>query len=268
MNVQELARYEIKYPIPVDRLDSVRDALRIHCALDGYSGTQPGGHYTIDTLYFDTPDQRFFRDGERRMPVRLKLRVRAYPDEPGSIVKIEVKRRVYDLILKTSTIVDREGWPRWLMGAPNLASLSPAAQRSLGEFLAVQDSLHARPRMLIRYRRQAFFSTSEDYVRITFDRCICYQPMRRFSFDAPANRWSPIDGAADLGLPRCVLMEVKFRNRPPVWVAEMVRRFGLLRQGYSKYNSATRRASQIAEESWDAVPLDPFGRTEEISWAN
>jgi len=55
-----------------------------------------------------------------------------------------------------------------------------------------------------------------------------------------------------------VLFELKFASRLPSWMVNLVRAFGLSRQGYSKYCSAVKRtlyAGQIAGEFAQAVPV-------------
>lgn len=259
MNVQQLARYESKYAVPVDQLDAIHRSLAPHCVLDEHCVGQPDQSYTIDSLYLDTRGYEFFEDGENRRPIRLKLRIRSYPNVADSVVKIEVKRRVYDMIVKTSTVVARDGCWDWLTGRRSPAMLPDDARRSLEEFLGILHSRAAEPRMLIRYRRQAFHGAYEDYVRVTFDRSICYQPMRQLSFGARPERWTAIDDAGSTGGSNCVLMELKYRTRPPVWMSDLVLRHGLRRQGYSKYNSAVRWAMGDFQSYWDyvAVPAAP-----------
>jgi hypothetical protein len=93
--------------------------------------------------------------------------------------------------------------------------------------------------MLVRYTRQAFHSTIDDYVRVTFDRAMLAQPARCYELSPDPARWASLDGPS-LGAPGSLLMEVKFRNRAPVWIGDLIRRFGLTRQGFSKYGTAVR----------------------------
>jgi hypothetical protein len=109
MSVQELARCEFKYAIGMEQLPNLQRALKLYCVVDRTGVCDAEGWYTIDSLYFDSPDLTFLRDAEDERPVRRKLRVRTYPDTPGSMVKIEVKRRIHELIEKTSLVVPQSG---------------------------------------------------------------------------------------------------------------------------------------------------------------
>lgn len=241
MNVEHLARYEFKYAVRPDQLEAIRRVLRMYCVPDGYYPPEKNGWYSVDTLYFDSPDWRIFRAAENQELVRTKLRVRYYPDSPGSVAKIEVKRRIKDQITKTSTVVAGDGWSRWMDSATDHTPLPPGARQSLESFLTLQRFLDVRPRILIRYQRQAFRGIYEDYVRVTFDREMCTQPMERYNLTGDARLWQPIDDGRSIGMSGHLLMELKFRSRPPIWMTDMVCRMGLIRQGFSKYSTAVRR---------------------------
>ena len=217
MRVENLARFEVKYAVRPDQLDEIRSVLRLRCVTDGFAPAAKNGWYSVDSLYFDTPDWRIFQAAENRQLVRHKLRVRIYPDSPDSVVKIEVKRRLGEQQTKTSTLVPQENWAAWL--APGCdTSRSP----SLAAFSTLQRATGAFPRVLVRYQRQAFKSIVDDYVRITFDREMCFQPMECYSLDAHPLRWTAVDGESSFGRGGHLLMEVKFKQRPPVWISDLV----------------------------------------------
>lgn len=254
MRVENLARFELKYAIRPDQLDEIRAALRLRCVPDGYTPPEKRGWASVDSLYFDTPDWRIFQAAENGQLIRHKLRVRTYPDHPGSVVKIEVKRRLADQQTKTSTVVPGANWPQWLAPGADLAALPTGARASLDEFLTLQRSTGALPRVLVRYQRQAFKSIVDDYVRITFDRGMCFQNQERYSLDANPFRWTPVDDELSLGQRGQLLMEVKFKQRPPVWIADLVVRLGLQRRGFSKYGAAVKRIQSSVRPLWDSVP--------------
>lgn len=261
MSVQQLARCEFKYAVSTELADRLRRVLERWCVVDRTGVCDAAGWYTIDSLYFDTPDLAFHRDAEDERPIRRKLRVRSYPDTPDSIVKIEVKRRIQELILKTSLVVPQAGWEAWLRPGANLAAMKPASREALDTFVTLQRHTNAGPKMLVRYTRLAFHSSIDDYVRVTFDRRILYQPMRHYSLGGDPRRWASIDAAGSLGAGN-LLMEVKFRGRPPVWIGDLVRRFGLVRQGFSKYGTAVRLTRRETLRVWDLAPAWAPARSE------
>lgn len=256
MNVEQLARYEFKYAIQPPWLDEIRAMMRPYCHLDTNANSRPGGLYTIDSLYFDNSAGQLYWDCDAKLSHRLKLRVRAYPDVPGSVVKIELKRRIHELIVKTSTVVSYQGWAEWLQGRRDPSMLPAAARQSLQEFLAVRDRIRAYPRVMVRYTRQAFHSMVDDYVRVTFDQQVLAQTSTRYDLAVDPTRWMPVDDPASIGAPGALLMEVKFKHRPPVWMSNIIYRFNLVRQGYSKFESACRRYRCDDAAYWDLASAE------------
>lgn len=255
MGVEQLARNEFKYAVRPDQLEPLRRAMQAYCVLDGFYRPEKNGWYTVDTLYLESPDLRVYRSCEKQHLVRTKLRVRTYPDAPNAVAKIEVKRRIHELVMKTGTVVPGEGWAEWLTGVRPATSLPSRDRDSLQEFLTMQRTQNLSPFLLIRYQRQAWRSVYEDYVRLTFDRQMEFQHMNRYDLRGDPRRWMAVDDEASLGASGGLLLELKFKQRPPIWMADMVRRFGLIRQGFSKYCSGIRRTLQERHYLLDRAPV-------------
>ena len=254
MSVEQFSRYEMKYAVRPEQLPYLQSAIARYCDLDGFYPVEGKSTYTVDTLYFDSADWRIFHAAENQEIVRSKLRVRTYPDAPGAPAKIEVKRRIKDKILKTGAVVSLDRWQQLLCGAAPLHSQPAATRRAIEEFLTLQRILDASPRMLIRYQRRAYSSRIDDYVRITFDSQIRFQPQSRYVLSGAPMRWQFTDDEESIGLRGDLLMELKFKERPPIWIADIIRSLGLIRQGYSKYCSAVRHCRYDWPRLWDLAP--------------
>lgn len=135
-----------------------------------------------------------------------------------------------------------------------LNSQSATTQRAIEEFVTLQRLLDASPKLLIRYQRRAYSSRIDDYVRITFDSAVCFQPQARYSLAGSPSRWQFADDEASIGVSGDLLMELKFKERPPLWIADIIRSHGLIRQGYSKYCSSVRRMRYDWPRFWDLAP--------------
>lgn len=246
-----VARSEFKYSVPAAEVPAIAAWLERYCIPDIFS--RGGGWYSIRTLYFDSNDFRLYRDAAEGLPFRLKLRARTYGDAAGD-VKLEVKRRLRDLIVKTSATVKAFEWSR--AATDGLAGLLELGKPSTREFLQLVESFQAAPRMLVYYERQAFSSVVDDYVRITFDRRMCCQPENEWNLTGLPRQWLPVDAPSAFGEREssCVL-EVKFQDAPPAWLRDMVLRFGLERRGFSKYVRAVERGALREEPAWDLWPL-------------
>ena len=53
------------------------------------------------------------------------------------------------------------------------------------DFCRVARELGARPKMLIRYIRESYFSANDDYARVTFDRRVSYRSHNTWNLAGP-----------------------------------------------------------------------------------
>jgi hypothetical protein len=234
-------RYEYKYVIPAELVTPIRSFIRPYCDMDYYAEREPENFYTISSLYLDTDGYKTFWDKEQEVPVRFKLRVRTYGERADGPVKFEIKRRFNEVTRKTWVEVPRESWPQ-LLTAPDTrlaAGLSAASRMALNEFLQLARGMRVAPKMLVEYQRQAFVSRIDRYVRISFDRRLRYQPIREYDFRCRPEVWQLSEGAGSN-----LVLELKFMTTAPVWLQDMVRTFGLLRRGFSKYCTAVSGSLQ------------------------
>lgn len=226
-------RYEFKYLVPVSMLPALREALAATCALDPYAVRAPENRYHIHSLYLDSTTLAFHRAKVDRQPRRLKLRVRYYPDAPEAGAFLEIKRRIQDIIVKRRVRVPAEGWAERILERPE--ELGPVEE----DFRTVLLLHDARPTTLVRYAREAWVSEVDDYARVTFDSALEYQPHPDWELDDDPGDWRSADDPATLGVPRSdVIVEMKFAEQIPSWMAAFGRRFDLARRGFSKYCSS------------------------------
>lgn len=222
-------RYELKYLVAPEQLPALREELSTVCSLDRHSLEAEGHRYLVTTLYLDTPDLAFYRAGVDRSARRLKLRVRRYEGERSPVL-LEVKRKDGEIVRKTRAV----GGADWAERMHFPAGADPA----LHDFAAVLARTHAEPRLLVRYRREAWVSEIDEYGRVTFDSALEYQPWDRLSLDGEPGGFIPLDDSATLQFPSSALiLELKFAERAPAWMMTLVRRFDLLRRGFSKYTA-------------------------------
>lgn len=223
------ARYELKYVVAASRVPALRDAITGVCTLDRHSASAADRRYTVTSLYFDTFDLAFYRAKVDRAPRRLKLRARRYEGK-GSPVFLEVKRRDEDIVRKTRALVNGD-WAT-SMRAPE------GGDAALHDFSAVLERTHAEPRLLVRYKREAWASVVDEYARVTFDSALEYQPWDELSFEGWPRAWLPLDDAATTETAASpVVLELKFSERAPGWMMSLARRFDLMRRGFSKYTA-------------------------------
>jgi len=243
-----IERREYKFIIGESEVSRVREAIRPFCVLDPHAQVREGHRYTIESLYFDTPDLALYRANDIELVERFKLRVRRYPDAPNSPYFLELKARYHDTIIKSRAMTDHH-WadlvrdpfvPRHKLGA------APAAER----FVTNLHLIGARPTVVVRYKREAWASVVDDYARVTFDTRISGQLAAPdgWHFDLNPKGFRRCDDATGVrdDTSRTVL-ELKFTAHAPRWMMSLVERLGLMRRAYSKYGRALE-ANLIPEE--------------------
>lgn len=242
-----IERREFKYLISHEVADAVRRAIRPFCDLDRYAERAPGHRYTIESLYFDTPNWALFHANEVELLDRFKLRVRHYPGASAHVF-FEVKRRYHDIILKTRGAVPVARWPQ-LLADPWVAREAIGPDPAVERFVTLTHTHHAAPVSLVRYEREAWASTIDDYARVTFDTHIRSQHVTDLSFAHDPRGWRANDdpetqGTADSS---AVVLELKFTASAPTWMMHLVQRLSLWRRAFSKYGTAIR--------TWNIPPL-------------
>jgi SPX domain protein involved in polyphosphate accumulation len=244
LDTLEVSRYEFKYLLTREEVPEIRRFLLRYCSADG--NAQGAEWYGIQSLYLDTPEYAFYRASSEKAAERLKLRVRGYASGTGP-VKLEIKRRVGDVVSKKSMVTTREAWNRF--GGRSL----PEGNGTALPVARAVEQMRAAPKVLVSYERHALHSNIDDYVRVTFDRRIVCQPMRQWTLDGDSCLWQAVDDPATLREDDSTyVLELKFKLAAPAWLRDMVRTFGLVRRGFSKYTrSISRILPDRRDPAWD-----------------
>lgn len=230
-----IERYEAKYRIPSRLVAPIRRAALAACDPDS---ANRGGRYIISSLYLDTRHRRLYRETLDRAPRRFKLRVRRYAT--GGKCFLEVKRRIKGVISKLRVPIPMAAWPGVVLD-PKVAAeldLKPRDRKNLDEFVWRCISLAAEPTTVVRYEREAYISRLESYARVTFDWRLCGRAPSGWdlSVEPDDGVWIPVDAPRRFGLPESgVVLELKAETAVPLWMTDIVHRFGLRRSGFSKY---------------------------------
>lgn len=253
-------RFEAKYPISEMEALAIRDYIQPYLTSDDHVAW--GEPYTINSLYLDNAALRLYWSSVMGEKNRIKLRIRAYTEDPQDPVIFEIKRRVDRIILKERTVMRRDCVPAVLNGEtiPESAYLKPTSKEkeSLQHFRFYMESLQAQPKTMVRYKREAYMSNLEEPVRITFDRALSTLPVEEYSPDIweYGPRWMELHG-----LP--VILEIKFTNTFPFWVAKLIQRFNLTRDSFAKYVACLDHLKR------DGLPMTwACGGNEDALWSS
>jgi SPX domain protein involved in polyphosphate accumulation len=224
------SRYELKYVIDGACARRVRDFVRGHLRRDVHAIPEMRHAYPIYSLYLDGPGLMLYNATVQAQRNRFKLRVRYYGHEPGSPVFCEIKRRVNDVIIKERAAVRRSSLARLLNGHhPRRDDLlddeRADALDALRRFCELRNSLLAEPRIIVYFEREAWVSPQDESVRVTFD----YEAAAaHYADDLRPSEW------CDARVPG-VILELKFDDRFPVWMRDLVQSSDLHRTPMGKY---------------------------------
>lgn len=252
----QASRFELKYIIGERCAEAIRDFLRSHLELDEYADPDLENHYQISSLYLDNAALELYGQTVKGIKNRFKLRIRFYDDNPDSPAFLEIKRRITDVIRKERAMVRRESVtsllrgssldPSWLINEKN----SPESGAALQNFRSLCDTIRARGCIYVSYLREAYVSPDSDQIRVTFDRQLfanLYQQGRPLQWLIDGDR--PEMGG--------VILELKFTDRFPDWMREMVQAFDLQRTSVPKYIHCIDKIGIQPGQAFRAVERTP-----------
>jgi hypothetical protein len=225
-------RYEFKYIVDHRTVDDIRQIVRSLCEPDSYG---ENGRYEVNSLYFDTFDWLSAHQTIGGIRDRFKLRIRTYGWQDTDPVFLEIKGRAGTTILKRRALMDRRFVHAICTGEPppdgGFVALKASHQEDLDLYRNQMDALDMRPRVWVRYIREAYGSPWGDGARLTFDSCLEGQISDPVTPYVPDHaQWAPVRWEAGP-----VMIEMKFNGAFPKWMLHLVRQFGLTRMSSSKY---------------------------------
>jgi len=222
-------RHECKFLVSESQAQAVLGRAMPFVGPDPFGARRPDHAYAISSLYLDDARLSLYHETRAGEPFRAKLRVRAYDDEPDHPVFVEIKRRHDRVVQKMRCPIPRAVLPAVLAGdLVELPGASAERIAALREFQRLVLLRRASPNSLVRYMRQAYVGKGDPELRVTVDRRLCVLPTRSAEVRVAAPGFVPV---ATQG----VVLELKFTDRMPPWMAETIRVCELRRQSFSKY---------------------------------
>ncbi|MCF7973948.1 MAG: polyphosphate polymerase domain-containing protein [Phycisphaerae bacterium] len=233
-------RYELKYLISESEAVAITEFIKVHMPEDRYSKLQPGGYYPIVSLYLDSEDLTLCRESLSGKKNRFKLRIRSYSDDEQYPTFFEIKRRISSVIMKSRAPARHQDVPMLLKGLMLPQQDFRTNLEALNQFQLYCSYLTAQPAILIRYMRKAYESESENRVRVTFDRELCYKVTKepRVTLNGPG--WQ-----TNLLTVKGVILEIKFTARYPIWLSRLVTTFNLNSRSISKFATSMQQSSML-----------------------
>ena len=206
-------RSELKYCVPDLIAADILGAARGHLVAEPLA---PGPHQRVTSLYFDTPDLTFLRWHRERAGDRYKVRIRRYGELPAATLYAELKSKSGSVVRK-----ERDAFPAAALDA--VVAQCRATHR-------------ATPRVLVSVVRESLRDPN-GATAVTVDRSLRYQPTTHADMVGRARAWKPLPLPPCIGLAP-VLVELKFGEEPPGWMAALAAALVPWRISFSKYATA------------------------------
>ena len=236
-----IERHELKYAIPYAYVEPISKFVELYCSLDFHSAAAPDLFYPVTSLYFDTPGFEFLRQRMYGKDGRFNVRVRCYGSDGRPPYFLEIKQKSGVSGVKYRAVADEGEWPAILTDpAFRLANDDPPKERLNKErFVRVATSYAIEPKILTHYKRRAYFSTVDDYSRVTMDVNMKYRVQDHYSL-VPGSTMINYDNetiyAKNSMSDAAVILELKCNiGQVPMWMLDLITSFNLQQQGFSKY---------------------------------
>lgn len=224
------SRFECKYVISPAAVPALREFIQPFMAPDRYAARWEDNRYAICSLYLDGQDLGLYQQTVGGEKNRFKLRVRTYDDDADSPVFFEVKRKLNNIVSKQRAALNRNEAARLVEHGVNgwTEGLPVTAVDDLNAFALYADLTNARPLVRVKYMREAYESRGGDPVRITIDTDLMHAVTLDHDLGHETGRWvtTPVTGS---------ILELKFTELYPEWIADLVHTFGLKQQPVPKY---------------------------------
>ncbi len=222
MNHKLKYRHELKFFVNPHQYYLIRNRLRDLMEQDKHVG--PEGEYHIRSLYFDDIDNTALHEKLGGIRDRSKYRIRIY-NRSDNVIHFEKKIKFKDYIAKLKEPLTREMYNAIIGG-------DYSGLKGLGKPLLedIHNQMHTRllrPKVIVDYVREPFVCPHGN-VRITFDKELRTGLHAIDIFDPALRPVRAIDH-------ELIIMEVKYDEYIPAYIAIALQLEGLTRQSASKY---------------------------------
>ena len=221
MVINVFKRYEMKYLLNKEQYETLKKEVLKRLSPDEY------GENTIQSLYYDTIDNRLIRSSLEKPIFKEKLRLRCYNlNTNNKDIYVEMKRK-YDGVVYKRRLACKENEVENILDNNKCNS---QIGKELDYFTKYYETLV--PKMLIIYDREAYYDKNSQ-LRVTFDKNIRYRKNK-------LNFYTNLDGESLLP-EETILLELKTDAALPLWLCEILDKEHINKTSFSKYGAAYER---------------------------
>lgn len=223
MAIEIFNRQELKFVITAEQYAQIVAGIAPHMQPDKHN--RNGQTYRLHNLYIDTNDHALIRHSIAKPTVyKEKLRIRSYTGfEDNPVVFLEVKKRFKRITNKRRTRVPYDEALEFIATGTLPRQHDYMNTQVVRELETMIRARSYQPKTFITYDRLAFSASDPaSDLRVTFDTNIT------------AQRYGENETTALLGDGR-IVMELKSCHNVPLWLVELLSRYGVQKQSFSKY---------------------------------
>ena len=221
-------RFEFKYILPTKLSDLLVSSISRFVTPDPYA--KSNGYYFVNSIYLDSPCFLCYQQKQNGLKKRKKYRLRYYGHKPKvftSPLFFEIKRKDDAVIIKNRIIINPQKLNQISLNSwQNISQKHPSF---FSEFYQDYKTLRLKPKLIIQYKRQPFFSRFNKNFRITFDYDLK---------SAKTSQFNPGSIFLKNIMSDLAVMEVKFNGAIPPWFSYIIKSNNLRRSSFSKYCQA------------------------------
>lgn len=199
MLMNQVFRREVKFLLSITQGYQLEARLSSLLSKDPHCG--PWG-YQVRSLYFDTVNDKDFKEKEDGLNLRRKLRLRIY-DPRADFAMLELKQKQGAYQKKRSLRLSRKDAEMLISGNYGVLMKDSLKEEDLAaECYAIMQGQCYRPKVIVEYNRMAYIA-KEGQTRITLDRSIRANEGNMNLFDEALSLYPVFDLSA-------VILEVKY----------------------------------------------------------
>lgn len=214
-------RIEKKYFLSAEQAEMLKSKIMHRLTPDEH------GVSTISSLYLDTPDNLLIRNSIDAKIYKEKLRLRSYgTPRKHDKVFLEIKKKFEGVVYKRRVALPLDEAMHYIFSLEK-----PFESRIMSEInYCMKFYNHPKPKMLVSYKRMAYFSKSSPDLRITFDSDIRYRT-DELELDKG-------DGGIKIIPDDKLIMEVKTGGAMPLWLSHALDECRIFPTSFSKYGTS------------------------------
>ncbi|MFG1891895.1 polyphosphate polymerase domain-containing protein [Micromonospora sp. NPDC049051] len=243
-------RYEIKYLVDSAAARALREEFAGRMDLDSH-GDASG--YGVWSVYYDTPQLRFYWEKIEGLRFRRKLRIRHYGDRfavtDDTVVYVEIKQRVNRVTQKRRIALPYR-LARDLCDRRVPVDHDESQRAFVEEVLELVGGLDLRPVAMTGYQREAFVGRDADTgLRVTMDHRVRGRD-RDFHLGADAENRLIVPA-------KLSVVEIKANERVPYWLTDLAARSNMSVVRMSKYCQGVEAFGRAPRSVFHVVDDDP-----------